>query len=171
MSPRNVLPGSRDMKGLRATSQLRCHITLRSLYLSRACIVTSPFWICVNPLSLSLFIISPFLSRRSVIMGYIYIYSISISRVSTTYFHDAGVRGGGKEVEKRCGVWIVSGNFNGWKPNFFSLFPRALLCSILLNYRVPCSTAARTKIKLANCPFIRRARTLLKYSCGHRYEQ
>lgn len=60
--------------------------------------------------------------RADRLLWDIYIYSISISRVSTTYFHDAGARGGGKEVEKRCGVWIVSGNFNGWKPNFFLSF-------------------------------------------------
>lgn len=73
MSPRNMLPGSRDMKGLRATSQLRCHITLRSLYLSRACIVTSPFWICVNP---SLFHYSLFrrFYRADRLLWDIYIY-------------------------------------------------------------------------------------------------
>lgn len=79
-----------------------------------------PFEYASTPLSFIIHYFAVFIAP----IGYygIYIYSISISRVSTTYFHDAGARGGGKEVEKRCGVWIVSGNFNGWKPNFFLSF-------------------------------------------------
>lgn len=66
----------------------------------------------------------------------IYIYSISISRVSTTYFHDAGIREvEGKEVEKRkkgdASYLEISmdGNLIFFFPSF-SLFPRVPLCSI-----------------------------------------
>lgn len=129
-SPANV--SSQRVAGLTGREGFACHepATL-SYYTSLPVFVTSVYrYVALlnmrqPPLSLSLFIIPPFLSRRSVIIGYVYIYSISISRVSTTYFHDAGIREvEGKEMEKRKkgDARTVSGNFNGWKPNFFFLF-------------------------------------------------
>lgn len=129
-SPANV--SSQRVAGLTGREGFACHepATL-SYYTSPPVFVTSVYrYVALlnmrqPPLSLSLFIIPPFLSRRSVIIGYVYIYSISISRVSTTYFHDAGIREvEGKEMEKRKkgDARTVSGNFNGWKPNFFFLF-------------------------------------------------
>ena len=106
-SPANV--SSQRVAGLTGREGFACHepATL-SYYTSLPVFVTSVYrYVALlnmrqPPLSLSLFIIPPFLSRRSVIIGYVYIYSISISRVSTTYFHDAGIREvEGKEVEKR----------------------------------------------------------------------
>lgn len=140
-SPANV--SSQRVAGLTGREGFACHepATL-SYYTSLPVFVTSVYrYVALlnmrqPPLSLSLFIIPPFLSRRSVIIGYVYIYSISISRVSTTYFHDAGIREvEGKEVEKRkkgdASYLEISmdGNLIFFFPSF-SLFPRVPLCSI-----------------------------------------
>lgn len=127
-SPANV--SSQRVAGLTGREGFACHepATL-SYYTSLPVFVTSVYrYVALlnmrqPPLSLSLFIIPPFLSRRSVIIGYIYIFDIDQSS-----FHDlfprrwdprSGRKGGGKAKKRRR---IVSGNFNGWKPNFFFSF-------------------------------------------------
>lgn len=138
-SPANV--SSQRVAGLTGREGFACHepATL-SYYTSPPVFVTSVYrYVALlnmrqPPLSFIIHYSTVFIAPIGYYRICIYIYSISISRVSTTYFHDAGIREvEGKEMEKRKkgDARTVSGNFNGWKPNFFfssfSLFP---LCSI-----------------------------------------
>lgn len=139
------------------------YYTSLAVFVTSTCIVTSPFSICVDPLSFIIHYSAVFIAR-SVIMGCVRYRS---AEFPPTYFHRAGNkrkerRGGKRGARRKATMNVTNRVWKFWRPNFFLFFffLALLLCSILLNYRVP------TKIKLANCPFIRRARTLLKYSCG-----
>lgn len=128
-SPANV--SSQRVAGLTGREGFACHepATL-SYYTSPPVFVTSVYrYVALlnmrqPPLSFIIHYSAVFIAPIGYYRICIYIYSISISRVSTTYFHDAGIREvEGKEMEKRKKRRrIVSGNFNGWKPNFFFSF-------------------------------------------------
>lgn len=145
--------------------QPRCHITLRCICHERISL-RRPFQYASTH-SPSLFIIPPFLSRDPLLWDVFDIDQPSFHRLISTVpgTNERKARGGKRGARRKATMNVTNRVWKFWRPNFFLFFfslslLALLLCSILLNYRVP------TKIKLANCPFIRRARTLLKYSCG-----
>lgn len=140
-SPANV--SSQRVAGLTGREGFACHepATL-SYYTSLPVFVTSVYrYVALlnmrqPPLSFIIHYSAVFIAPIGYYRICIYIYSISISRVSTTYFHDAGIREvEGKEVEKRkkgdASYLEISmdGNLIFFFPSF-SLFPRVPLCSI-----------------------------------------
>lgn len=137
-SPANV--SSQRVAGLTGREGFACHepATL-SYYTSLPVFVTSVYrYVALlnmrqPPLSFIIHYSAVFIAPIGYYRICIYIYSISISRVSTTYFHDAGIREvEGKEVEKRKkgDASYLEISMDGNLIFFFSSFSLFPLCSI-----------------------------------------
>lgn len=137
-SPANV--SSQRVAGLTGREGFACHepATL-SYYTSPPVFVTSVYrYVALlnmrqPPLSFIIHYSTVFIAPIGYYRICIYIYSISISRVSTTYFHDAGIREvEGKEVEKRKkgDASYLEISMDGNLIFFFSSFSLFPLCSI-----------------------------------------
>lgn len=139
-SPANV--SSQRVAGLTGREGFACHepATL-SYYTSLPVFVTSVYrYVALlnmrqPPLSLSLFIIPPFLSRRSVIIGYVYIYiryrSAEFPRlISTTLGSEKWKERRWKSEKKATREPYLEISMDGNLIFFFSSFSLFPLCSI-----------------------------------------